>query len=529
MKPSSQPLETESARPAERVVVAVLLAVLALPGLTTLLPARPASPETEQRPLAPWPERPDSWAAVRTYPVRMQAYLDDHFGFREPLIRLHNRIACRLLGSSPSSKVLIGKDRWLYFAGDRQADDASPIEDYLGTAPLSPAKLEALRWMFADQHAYLRELGVPYYLFLIPSKPSLYPEHLPGRLRRTGQPYWREQLTAYLRAHTEVPVVDLTEAVRAGKETRRVYIPSDSHWNEYGGFLGYQAILHALQPDFPELAPMAEGAFEVRTPVVPGGDLARLLYLEDDYAAERIYLTPNTPRRGQAVPASDYEYADMTGGVGDPALPTAVVYRDSFANILVPYLSEHFNSVRYEWGQRGTQMRGIESEHPDLVLQLMVDRVLNQHLAYPARIQNEFTRRRFETAAHTYAAYSEATGFAGIEIRGAEPAAYPGGLALESGRHPIRIALPALADLDRFLPIVHLRIRPTAGSTVTLRPYFRGRRHQPDPIGRQRAESGTNDLYFPILDPESSHPLVLELDPHADYLLYALEIRGYPR
>jgi hypothetical protein len=277
---------------------------------------------------------------------------------------------------------------------------------------------------------------------------------------------------------------------------------------------------------------MPEDAFAVLTPVKPGGDLARLLHLEDDYAGEGIYLEPEVPRRGEAVPVSAHEYADMTGGVGDSGLPTAVIYRDSFANVLIPYLSEHFRHVRYEWGQRGTQMRGIETEHPDLVLQLMVDRVLGQHLVYPARIEQEFSRRRFEAAPRVYAAYADTTGFAGMTLRGAEAGPYQGGLALQpppSGRHLIRIGLPPLPDVDRYLPIVHLRIRPSTTAAVTLRPRIPGRRQQPDPIGRQRVETGTNDLYFPVLDPTLSLPLVLELEPHANYVVLNLEIRGYPR
>jgi hypothetical protein len=59
---------------------------------------------------------------------------------------------------------------------------------------------------------------------------------------------------------------------------------------------------------------------------------------------------------------------------GSP-LPRAVVFRDSFASRLVPFLSEHFSRAVYLW-QNDFDPEIVEKEHPDVVIQEIVSRHL---------------------------------------------------------------------------------------------------------------------------------------------------------
>ena len=53
------------------------------------------------------------------------------------------------------------------------------------------------------------------------------------------------------------------------------------------------------------------------------------------------------------------------------ALPRALIFRDSFASRLIPYLSAHFSRAVYVW-QKGFSAKAVEDEHPDVVIQEMV-------------------------------------------------------------------------------------------------------------------------------------------------------------
>jgi len=64
-------------------------------------------------------------------------------------------------------------------------------------------------------------------------------------------------------------------------------------------------------------------------------------------------------------------------------LPRAVVFRDSFASRLAPYLSEHFGRVVYLW-QNNFDAEVIRRERPDVVIQQIVGR----HLHYVSPYSN---------------------------------------------------------------------------------------------------------------------------------------------
>ena len=57
--------------------------------------------------------------------------------------------------------------------------------------------------------------------------------------------------------------------------------------------------------------------------------------------------------------------------------PRAVIFRDSFANALIPYLSENFSRVLYVWA-RDLVPRIVEREEPDVVIQQIAGRLLDR-------------------------------------------------------------------------------------------------------------------------------------------------------
>ena len=88
------------------------------------------------------------------------------------------------------------------------------------------------------------------------------------------------------------------------------------------------------------------------------------------------------------------DHPDPYGEVGllvtehkNRSLPRAVVYRDSFAGRLIPYLSEHFSRASYLW-QNEFDFDEIEKEHPDIVIQEFVARHFYAYVPYPGIIPN---------------------------------------------------------------------------------------------------------------------------------------------
>ena len=91
------------------LLVTVVVVVPAV--LTSELEAARISRQERRHP-APTPQVPASPAELRGFFEQTQAYLEDHFGLRQRLIRWNSR-ARLAAGLSASQRVTVGRDGWL--------------------------------------------------------------------------------------------------------------------------------------------------------------------------------------------------------------------------------------------------------------------------------------------------------------------------------------------------------------------------------------------------------------------------------
>ena len=192
-----------------------------------------------------WP-RP-TLATLERFPAELDAFVRRHFGFRRRLVRWHDLASLRLLRSSPhdgsgfterrlaaaapgpwSSRVLLGRDGWLFVAGGR------PLESYRRTQPFTDDELAAWTEVLEARRAWLAARGIAYLLVVPPDKHNVYPEHMPAAIRPLRDVSHLDQLLAYLADHSTVDVVDVRPALLAAKERHPVFPRTDTHWNEIG-------------------------------------------------------------------------------------------------------------------------------------------------------------------------------------------------------------------------------------------------------------------------------------------------------
>ena len=106
------------------------------------------------------------------FPAQFEAYYNDAFGLRDPLIRGNNLARVSLLGVSTSSKVMIGKRGWLYYAAEGAVDDLGAV---------IPCREELERWARAleERRDWLARRGIRYLVMFAPNKHTIYPEFCP--------------------------------------------------------------------------------------------------------------------------------------------------------------------------------------------------------------------------------------------------------------------------------------------------------------------------------------------------------------
>jgi hypothetical protein len=365
-----------------RALVVSFILVIALPLGSNLAGIDGADSSAERRELSQFPNRPDSWKSVATYPDALGHWFDDHFGFRSLLVRWYAESRIFVLGVSPSNTVMKGRDGWLFYADD------GALDDYTNQKPLTPLEVNVWREAVVRAATWLRSHHIGYLFALAPDKHVIYPENMTAALRQVRPTSRMDQVYAALEG-TGVATVDLRPSLLAAKRTERVYFMTDTHWNDRGAFVAYRQIVDAVRQQVPAMPPAwSREEFLPIEAEVEGRDLARLVGLTGLPEID-LQLKPRRQRRARVVEPIGTEPTAQVGRIvteiDDPRLPRAVIFRDSFTAGLAPFLSEHFSRAVYLW-QNDFDPDAVLAEHPDVVIQEIVGRHLYTFLASPELI-----------------------------------------------------------------------------------------------------------------------------------------------
>ena len=333
--------------------------------------------ESENRLLARPPTLKANWESWASFPQRSEAYLDDHLGLRETMIRNFTRIHLAAFGISPSKMLVVGEEGW-FFVGDRDA-----VAHYRGIDPLGPGELKRWQRILEERQAWLAEQGIAYLVVLVPDKHEVYGEYMPASLPRTSEIRPLGQLADQLAEHSNIPFLDLREALAQEKGKRRIYHQTDTHWNDAGAYAAYVAILGQLDETLPNLEASQPVRVRRTRHDSAGLGLAALVGMEEILREEVLSVEVARPH-SQIAPEHRAGYARRTRqllplahGVPDPDLPRAVMFRDSFGTALIPFLSEHFSRILYVW-ERDVDPHVVRIEKPDIVIQEIVGRFLGR-------------------------------------------------------------------------------------------------------------------------------------------------------
>jgi len=482
-------------------------------------PAGGESARNELRTPAPKPELRLQLAALDTYPREIEAWYADHFGFRASLLRWHNAAKWFVLRTSPTDRLVQGKDDWMFVTGDRA------LEVYRGAAPFTDEELEGWRLSLEGRRDWLARRGARFVFALGPSKSAIYPEYLPDRVRAAG-PTRMDQLCAYLAAHSDLEIADLRPALRARKVEDRpgdyLYYPLGTHWTDRGSFAAYEALARHMGA-----RPLAAAEFELRHTQDPGDSWSSRMYMEDLLPQTSYELVPREP-----VP---WEQSDVPGAPPrtlrftqpDATLPTAVLYHDSFATEVRELLAWHFSRLTCYWRYDFDQGR-IEEERPDVVVQLVVERslVFMRPTFAMAELQG-LLAEEFAASTPLFAA-DLARNEPPVVLTG-KGALRPGAAGLAIEPHPgDYLTLPPAPPTGAAGQLLRLRLSASADGSLTL---ARGT----DPrqlakrtfLGRFPLTAGSNELHLKLLRLDPGERLFLGFSPSVERcVLEGLELRS---
>lgn len=359
------------------LVAPTLAQVFHLPGLAS----------SEQRSSTPRPPVVYKQVLTGYHQQLYEKYLNDSFGLRSYMVRGLTDVYVDMFDTSPINRVLIGTDDWLFLNEKQLALDTQGVQTF------TDAEVATLTEVFTTRAKYFDARGIPYVYVVVPNKQTIYPEYLPFDVSEDVSNKKTDQVIEIIKEHTNILVIDLREVLRDAKvdEAYPLYIPTDTHWQPYAAHIAHIAVMDQLSELYPELFSAYVPVERVPNPLIAdGGDLARMLGKKFSYRDPFVLMPPAIGEEPTvAVPITAYENPTRDRYVAfeqtaTANLPRAVVFRDSFGEALLPFVSEPFSRTAYMWSPFMYDYI-IEAEEPDIVIQFMVERLMSQLLEMPSR------------------------------------------------------------------------------------------------------------------------------------------------
>lgn len=238
----------------------LFFAILCLPAIGHFTPDLPAPMRTVLEPEKNW------WEDASR---RLDPYINNVFGFRGAVLAAHQRYL-RFIDEQQNERVLEGENGSL-FIRDNQA-----LEQSIGHL-MRTDSIERFTEFTRSLDEEMKALGGRFVALLAPNAHTANFEELPAYARRQKREPTEYDVLAERMKAENIPFVDLRPDIAAAKQSGRVYYRYDTHWNDRGGLLAFNAAMKAVGR--PDLAVSEEQAFEP-TVIKPDGDLLRLGNIE---------------------------------------------------------------------------------------------------------------------------------------------------------------------------------------------------------------------------------------------------------
>lgn len=362
-------------------IILVLVFALAIysPLFIGLIQEDKSSSGVERRTLNKLPSIPESIDEFNRFPEAINQYYSDHFGLREALTKAYFKLIRKISSQSAIEDVTFGQNGWLFLGSMKPGyhRHRDPMGDAINVNLFSERELEKFAQSITAVKSWLNGKGIEYIYVIAPNKHSIYFEQLPAYIEKQNPISATDQLVAYLKANTDVMVVDLREPLLEEKKKHQVYYKSDTHWNHYGANIAQFEIMKRIKVLFPgKITPfyLKENQFELQDMGI--GDLARMAKLETirKDTPKPVFESTCTPRNTAPGTKATAPHTMVCDG---KTLNT-VIFRDSFFTALKPYISRYFHRSTYIWEKLNYRLldKYVAQEMPDIVIDEVVERTL---------------------------------------------------------------------------------------------------------------------------------------------------------
>ena len=144
-------------------------------------------------------------------------------------------------------KTIVGKDGFL-FLGNKYA---AILDKAQGLYPYKIEDIDQWTDKLKAIQTWYEEKGIQFIFAIAPNKSSIYPEKLPDSIiYKQGGTITDDILTYAMKKN--IKVLDLRGVLQKKKGKDWLYFKTDTHWNNKGASIGYEATIHFLNNKYKE-------------------------------------------------------------------------------------------------------------------------------------------------------------------------------------------------------------------------------------------------------------------------------------
>lgn len=356
------------------LLVAAFLAMIFIPAAGWLAGWHFDAGIEEKREPAPWPTMNDVKRDAAGAAKKVEDAFADRFAFRNLLIKADAWLNWKLFGISTTENVVVGRDGWLFFTGDR----SMPL--YQGIDRLSDADSAYVADVFEMRYRWLRDRGITSANIIAPAKESVYPEFMPRGIPRVSKQSSMEKFLKFAQGREGHPA-DLLLPIRSAKAAGHpLYLRGDSHWNDAGALVAYRQILAQLGLGRRGLSDTTLQS-HVDPQTHPYHDLATMLGIADTYCRQWPNDSPViAPRSGWSFETKEdpARHLRMTTSKSPLIDQPVLMFGDSFSEALLPFMAQTFASVSLYQGLFFSPAKVLEHK-PRIVVIEGAERLVFHH------------------------------------------------------------------------------------------------------------------------------------------------------
>lgn len=362
------------------ITLLVFIFFLCLSSLGMFLGTNSKAANIEWRKLAEFPKI-NPKMKFSEFPKQFELFFNDNFGFRYFLLSLNTTIMFNLFKEVLGSNTIVGTNGWL-FHNEAHATQHS-YKYWYDHFILSGQEVDRISNYFLTEKKWLDKRGIGYLFVIVPDKEQIYPEYYPYPEFINSN----IQLSQILESLDKkgVPNLYLKSKLIEAKQiiNQPLYCTQDTHWNMFGAFFGYQAIMEKLKEQNSNIESLNLSDFDI---TVSQGDSTV------QYDLYRLKSLTNKPTE-YIEPVITFKLKDNSFDE-IKKINLALIYGDSFLlstnrtnsggynfGGLTFFLENNFNKIMTPLPSSAQLDKvEIEKDHPDIFIREIIQRNIYQFI-----------------------------------------------------------------------------------------------------------------------------------------------------